>query len=136
MDFRRKNRERQSVSINLTSLIDVVLLLLIFFMISTTFILHPGLKVNLPSSSVEEIAQEEEDIIVVVTADNSIMIADEYFSSDTLYEKLLTLKNEQPEANLIIQADETANHGTVVEVLDNAKRTGFTKLSIATRRKE
>ena len=104
------------MSINLTSLIDVVLLLLIFFMISTTFILHPGLKVDLPSSSVEEVAQEEEDIIVVVTSDDQIMIADEYFTYETLYEKLAAIKREKPDSKLIIQADETASHGAVVEV--------------------
>lgn len=136
MDFISRKREREPVSINLTSLIDVVLLLLIFFMISTTFILHPGLKIDLPKSSVEEVAQEEEDIIVVVTPDDQIMIADENYTYDTLYEKLMTMKKERPEAKLIIQADETASHGTVVEVLDNAKRTGFTMLSISTKRRE
>ncbi len=136
MDFTSKKREREPVSINLTSLIDVVLLLLIFFMISTTFILHPGLKIDLPESSVEEVAQEEEDIVVVVTPDNEIMIADEYFTYETLYEKLLAIKKEKPESKLIIQADETSSHGAVVEVLDDAKRSGFTTLSIATKRRE
>ena len=73
---------------------------------------------------------------MVVTPDNQIMIADEYFTYETLYEKLLDIKKERPESKLIIQADETASHGTVVEVLDNAKRTGFTMLSISTKRRE
>ena len=136
MDFTKNKRDREPVAVNITSLIDVVLLLLIFFMISTTFVLTPGLKVDLPKSSVEEIAQEKEDIVVVVTEDNKILIGEELFDSETLYEELKMLKEENPEANLIIQADEFANHGSVVIVMDNAKKSGFTKLSIATKRKE
>lgn len=136
MNFKKNNKKREAVSVNLTSLIDVVLLLLIFFMISTTFILTPGLKVDLPESTVEEVPQEKEDIIVFVTKDNKIKLGEEFYTYDTLYEELLKQKKDKPEANLIIQADEKASHGTVVEVMDNAKRTGFSRLSIATERRE
>lgn len=136
MNFRKDKNGREPVAINLTSLIDVVLLLLIFFMISTTFVLSPGLKVDLPESSVEEITQEKDDIIIVVTDDNRILIGEKTYDSDTLFEELKMRKEKTPDANLIIQADEYANHGSVVIVMDSAKKTGFTKLSISTRRKE
>lgn len=132
MDFSRKIRGKEPPVVNLTSLIDVVLLLLIFFMISTTFVLSPGLKVDLPESSAEEIVQEEKDIIVVVTVDDEIFIGEDRMTSDSLTEKLRKFKEEYPDANLIIQADEGASHGAVVVVMDSAKRTGFSKLSIAT----
>ena len=136
MNFKKNRGTREPVSVNLTSLIDVVLLLPIFFMISTTFVLTPGLKVDLPESSVEEIPQEKEDIIVFVTKDNKVRLEDEFYTYEGLYEKLSALKKDKPEANLIIQADEKASHGTVVTVMDNAKRTGFSRLSIATERRE
>lgn len=132
MDFSRKIRGKEPPVVNLTSLIDVVLLLLIFFMISTTFVLSPGLKVDLPESSAEEIVQEEKDIIVVVTVDDEIFIGEDRMTSDSLTEKLRKFKEEYPDSNLIIQADEGASHGAVVVVMDSAKRTGFSKLSIAT----
>jgi len=132
MDFSRKTRGKEPPVVNLTSLIDVVLLLLIFFMISTTFVLSPGLKVDLPESSAEEIVQEEKDIIVVVTVDDEIFIGEDRMTSDSLTEKLREFKDEYPDSNLIIQADEGASHGAVVVVMDSAKRTGFSKLSIAT----
>ena len=132
MDFSRKTRGKEPPVVNLTSLIDVVLLLLIFFMISTTFILSPGLKVDLPASSAEEIVQEEKDIIVVVTVEDEIFIGEESMNADTLTKKLQEFKDEYPDSNLIIQADEGASHGAVVVVMDSAKRTGFSKLSIAT----
>ncbi len=136
MNFKKNNKKREAVSVNLTSLIDVVLLLLIFFMISTTFILTPGLKVDLPESTVEEVPQEKEDIIVFVTKDNKIKLGEEFYTYEGLYKELLKKKKDKPKANLIIQADEKANHGTVVEVMDNAKRTGFSRLSIATERRK
>jgi biopolymer transport protein ExbD len=136
MDFRKKIRGVEPVNVNLISLIDVVLLLLIFFMISSTFVAKPGLKVDLPEASVEEVPQEKGDIVVFVTKDNKVKIDDEFYSSAELYEKLSALKKEKPEAKLIIQADEEANHGTVVDVMDNAKRTGFTRLSIATEKRK
>ena len=132
MDFSRKTRGKEPPVVNLTSLIDVVLLLLIFFMISTTFVLTPGLKVDLPESSAEEIAQDEKDIIVVVTVDDEIFIGEDRMNGDSLTEKLREFKDEYPDSNLIIQADEGASHGAVVVVMDSAKRTGFSKLSIAT----
>ena len=136
MDFKKKRKGTEPVNVNLISLIDVVLLLLIFFMISSTFVIKPGLKVDLPKASVEEVPQEKGDIVIFVTKDNEVKLEDEFYSYDELYEKLSALKVEKPEAKLIIQADEEANHGTVVEVMDNAKRTGFTRLSIATDKRE
>ena len=132
MNFSRKTRGKEPPVVNLTSLIDVVLLLLIFFMISTTFVLSPGLKVDLPESSAEEIVQEEKDIVVVVTVDDEIFIGEDRMTSDSLTERLRKFKDEYPDSNLIIQADEGASHGAVVVVMDSAKRTGFSKLSIAT----
>ena len=132
MNFSRKTRGKEPPVVNLTSLIDVVLLLLIFFMISTTFVLSPGLKVDLPESSVEDIVQEDKDIVVVVTVDDEIYIGEDRMTPDALTERLRDFKDEYPESNLIIQADEGASHGAVVVVMDSAKRTGFSKLSIAT----
>ncbi|MBN1881766.1 MAG: biopolymer transporter ExbD [Deltaproteobacteria bacterium] len=132
MNFSRKTRGKEPPVVNLTSLIDVVLLLLIFFMISTTFILSPGLKVDLPESSAEDITQEEKDIIVVVTVDDEIFIGEDRMDGESLMKRLREFKDENPDSNLIIQADEGASHGAVVVVMDSAKRTGFSMLSIAT----
>jgi len=138
MNFTKKFRGREeSLSLDITPLIDVVLQLVIFFVISTTFILSPGLKVDLPSSSAnEDITQKPEDVIVVVTVNNEIMIGKDYYTGESLYERLSGLLKNNPEANLIIEADEEASHGAVVNVLDSAKRAGFGKLSIATERHE
>jgi biopolymer transport protein ExbD len=120
--------------VNITSLIDVVLLLLIFFMISTTFVTQPGIRVNLPkaSSKVKNVAQESNTIII--TADNMIYInREEIHDLEELRSILLDLRQEQPDDLIIVKADENVAHGVVVRIMDIAKTSGFSRIAIATR---
>lgn len=128
-----RKRHRVTPQVNLTSLIDVVLLLLIFFMISTTFVTQPGIRVNLPkaSSQVKNVAQESNTIIV--TAENKIFINREEVNFGRLRSLLEELKKEQPGDLIIVKADETVAHGIVVQVMDIAKTVGFSRIAIATR---
>lgn len=132
MIFRKRHRIRPQV--NITSLIDVVLLLLIFFMISTTFVTQPGIRVNLPKarSKVRNVAQESNTI--VITADNEIYINRKKIPDvEELRSLLLELRKEQIEDLIIVKADENVAHGIVVRVMDVARISGFSRIAIATR---
>ncbi len=95
MNFRKKAKSQGEVFINLTSLIDVVLNLIIFFVLSTTFVHPSGLKVELPKSAVEELPKPGEEVVVVVTRQNEIMMEDQAYTPDTLLDKLTgAQKNE------------------------------------------
>ncbi len=130
-----RKRRRITPQVNITSLIDVVLLLLIFFMISTTFVTQPGIRVNLPKASnkVKNVAQESNTIII--TEENLIFINRQKIQDlQELREHLLNLrKEEQAEDLIVIKADEHVAHGAVVSVMDIAKTSGFSKIAIATR---
>ena len=129
-----RKRHRVIPRVNITSLIDVVLLLLIFFMISTTFVTQPGIRVNLPkaSSKVKNVSQERNTIII--TAENTIFINREEISSfEELRSLLVDLKEGQPGDLIIVKADEAVAHGIVVQVMDIAKTAGFSRIAIATR---
>jgi biopolymer transport protein ExbD len=134
MLFRRRKRLRPP-QINLTPLIDVVLQLLIFFMLSTTFVTQPGIRINLPkaSSKVQNTVQQSNTI--VITADSKLYINDQQIrDTEELRSRLLELRKQQEEeALIIVKADETVAHGIVVGVLDVAKTSGFTRIAIATR---
>jgi biopolymer transport protein ExbD len=134
MNFRKKAKGQGEVFINLTSLIDVVLNLIIFFVLTTTFVRPSGLKVELPKSAVEELPKPGEEVVVVVTRDNQISLDGEPYTADALMERLTEIREKDPAGTVTIQADEDATHGTVVSVMDAAKRAGFEKLSIATRK--
>jgi len=131
-----KPMKREESRFDLTPLVDVVFLLLIFFMLSTTFIVAPGIKVKLPTSSSTEISREKKEVRVVMSKDDKIFVQQKLVSIEELGKYLKKAARENPEGMVIIQADERVLHGKVVEVMDVAKTSGFNKLAIATRPKE
>ena len=129
-----RKRHRIIPQVNVTSLIDVVLLLLIFFMISTTFVTQPGIRVNLPqaASKVKNVAQESNT--VVITADSTVFINRQKIRDvQELREILLRLREEQKGDLIVVKADESVAHGVVVGIMDIAKTSGFSRIAIATR---
>ncbi len=131
-----KPMKREESRFDLTPLVDVVFLLLIFFMLSTTFIVAPGIKVKLPTSSSTEISREKKEVRVVMAKDDKIFVEQKLVTIDELGKYLKKAARENREGMVIIQADERVLHGKVVEVMDVAKTSGFNKLAIATRPKE
>ncbi len=125
------NREKKKVQLNITSLIDVVLLLLIFFMLTTRFIEQPGMKLELPQSETSEniIAQNLE---LVVTSDTEIRLNGEVIEMEDLQNKFETILSQLEEKTLILKADKTVSHGSIVEIMDIARLSGMEKIVIAT----
>jgi len=134
MQFRRSRRD--DARIDITPLVDMVFLLLIFFMLSTTFIVTPGIKVNLPRSSAEKVAQEKQEVQVVITEDNRIFVEKTPVDVGDLAQRFVGLARKDPQTLVIIKADAKTLHGTVVEVMDIAKQSGLNRLAIATQPKE
>jgi len=133
MQFRTKPQRR--VIINITSLIDVLFLLLIFFIVSSTFLEQPGMKLDLPKASRREVLQMEGYTLFIMT-DGSMYINEEPITRDVLSERLKEIAPDVEERGLILKADESVRYGLVVEVMDIAKQSGIMKLVIATRLKE
>lgn len=116
----------------MTPLIDVVFLLLIFFMISTTFITNPGIKVQLPLASSKSTINTK-PIEVVITRENRIFLDGKSLSLERLQETIIQKKRGSiKDQVLILKADGQVQHRLVVNVLDIAKQAGIKKLSIAT----
>jgi biopolymer transport protein ExbD len=122
---------RRQVTLDMTPLIDVVLMLVIFFMLTTTFVLAPGIRVDLPQGRSVQRAHEG-DAIVIVTQEGTIYYRDEKIDLKDLQAALQQAQQEQPGLRLVIKADQNARHGRVVEVMDMAKGVGIERLAIAT----
>lgn len=122
-------RKSSRPEMNVTPLIDVILMLVIFFMISTSFVFQPGIMIKLPKSSITETVNPQA-ANVVVTAQGEI-----YFDRlRTIPEELENQMKLYPDKKvLIIRADRSISHGLVVEIMDHAKRAGFERLVIGTR---
>jgi biopolymer transport protein ExbD len=134
MKFKRNKRIETPPDI--TPMIDVVFLLLIFFMLSTTFIVKPGINISLPKSSAEEIKKQKEEIEISISSEGDYYLAGEKATLEALKEAFLNAAETSIESVVIINADEKASHGKVVAVMDIAKESGITKLAVATAAKD
>lgn len=136
MDFHpEQSRRRVEVIVDITPLIDVVFLLLIFFMITTTFVNSPGIEVDLPKSSTSEHPAQPQDVVVAIGIEGDIIYEHDKVSISELTALLESKYKEKPEATVVVQADREVYHGLVVKVMDAAKHAGFGKLAIATQEK-
>ncbi|BDU50973.1 ExbD/TolR family protein [Haliovirga abyssi] len=137
MKFRPKyRRENKDMFLELTPLIDVVFLLLIFFMVSTTFTdINTGINITLPESAVKELPQERE-VIVSITKQKNIYINRKKVSNENFENKLSDKLKELKKYNVIIKADKSLSYGIIVEIMSKAKDAGALELDIATDEKE
>lgn len=135
-------QEFDDTGIELTPLIDVVFLLLIFFMISTTFTKETALSINLPTASGDQASEKPQSIEVHVSANSQYAIAEpgegearELINAnrDTLLRALNGFRGDD-RLLLVIRADKNANHESVIKVLDVAQEVGLSNITFATKR--
>jgi len=134
MNFRPK--EHEEVDLNITPLIDVVFLLLIFFMVSTTFDHESEVNVTLPKAS-KEIAQAKPDAInVAIDAQSRIYVNEKELINSrisTIKEALYDISTDLEDAPIIISADEETPYQMVIRTMDAARQLGLVKITFATR---
>ncbi len=133
--MRLSSPRKKKTLINITSLIDVLFLLLIFIMISSTFMEEPGMKLDLPKAESAEIGEKKETT-VYITEEGEIFLNSERVTLDELRERLQERLSELSETGLSLKADAAATHGLVVEVMDVARQVGVKKLVVATQPKK
>jgi len=128
MKFKRRVLLEKGL-LDIAPLIDVIFLLLIFFMLTSSFIFQPGIKINLPDALTSEVIQRE-NLVIVVTDDNSLYIDEKLIERDGLSSRIeIAAKEAKP---ILIKADRKASLGKVVEVWDLCRSEGIQKLNIAT----
>ncbi|RMF16478.1 MAG: biopolymer transporter ExbD [Gammaproteobacteria bacterium] len=135
MKFRRQSRDQ--LDVNVTPLIDVVFLLLIFFMVSTTFTKESHLTVTLPEAEGELAQQTVQQVEVVINAEGQYTVNDRVLinnSLQTLKRAIQKLSNGDTSLPFIITADARTPHEFVVRAMDAAGQLGYAKLSITTQR--
>lgn len=134
MNFKRQNRE--SVEVNLTPLIDIVFLLLIFFMVSTTFTRENHLSIDLPEASAEASQNPPQAIEILISAKGEYSINNQALVNhqlETLKRGLQKALAGRDTAPVIITADASTPYETVVRAMDAAGQLGLVNLSITTR---
>lgn len=135
MKFRRQSNKE--VSVDLTPLIDVVFLLLIFFMVSTTFTEKTELEIELPEADGKQAEQETDRIEVEISSEGTYSVNGQRLDSsdrETLMERVRRVAGDDKSLPFVITADAKTSHQLVVRAMDVAGSLGFTGLSISTER--
>lgn len=133
---------REDPIIDITPMIDIVFQLVLFFMVSTTFISAPGLQVDLPRSSSQVVLSDARDLSVWITcgtkaADGtcqnaSVFVQDKPVSAEDLRRIFREAAARNPDTLVVLKADTGVRHGQVVWVMDLARSFDLTRLAIAT----
>jgi biopolymer transport protein ExbD len=132
MNFRRHRPEEPEI--NLIPFIDVLLVILIFLMLSTTYSKFTELQITLPAAEAEKLKDRPAEIVVAVSADGRYMVDRkpvEGRSVDILTSELAAAAQGKNEPVVIVSADATAAHQSVVNVMDAARRAGLARLTFA-----
>ena len=130
-----KTQKRDPVDVNLTPLIDVVFLLLIFFMVSTTFKRDAELKIDLPEASSKTVEQKKETLEIVIDVEGRYFINKQEVINrniQTLKTAIYKVSKGNTSIPFVIRADAKSPHQAFITAMDAAKQLGFVNLSIAT----
>lgn len=134
MRFQKEPKKNSSL-LDITPIVDTVFNLLIFFALSLNFISTPGIRVNLPKSTAQEITREKRDLRVVITATDQLYLNERPVDLKGLWDHLKKAAQSNRESQILIQADQQVTHGKVVEVMDIARNAGLHRLAIVTQPK-
>jgi len=133
--MRLRVKRADEIELNLISLVDVVLLLVIFFMLSTTFVQDSRLRVELPEASSAAVERAAQPIVITISAQGSYRVNDRALVNNeraTLSAALRQVTGGSRQEPVTIRADARATHQSVVTAMDVAAKQGFTQVNIAT----
>ena len=128
-------RREEDFEINVIPLIDVMLTLLMFFVMTTTFVQHSSMKVTLPEASATEQARDEHNLTIIVDAEGRFYIDNNEVLNpglDTLKEAILRIAGDDRTRPVILRADAHTEHQAVITAMDALGQLGFDRLSLAT----
>ena len=128
--IRRRKRAPEDSTIDITPMLDIVFIMLIFFIVTTTFIKETGVEVNRPNASTA-VADERGNILIAITENNEIYIDKRLIDIRAVRANVERLKAENPEGSVIIQADKSSKTGLLVETMDQGRLAGVQNVSIA-----
>ena len=134
MKFQR-GRDRDEPEINLIPMIDVLLVIIIFLMLTTTYAKFSGLEINLPTADASKQAAQPNEIDVAVTASGQVLINKSPLTAadvKTIAEALQRAAGGRPDPVIIINADAKATHQSVVDIMQAAQTAGYPHISFAT----
>ena len=126
-------KSKRKVSLNLTSLIDVLFILIIFFTVSSTFLEQPGIELKLPEAESSE-GHTAQKVIIYVDKDKNIFLNDNIVSVNNLVSEIKNLNTLQKDKSIVLKADSDVTHGLVIEIMDMLRQQGIYKIIVSTQK--
>jgi biopolymer transport protein ExbD len=123
-------RDVEESEVNLTPMLDVVFIMLIFFIVTASFVKESGIDVNRPDAATAE-KKERANILVAISASNQIWVDKRQVDPRALRANIERLHAENPQGSVVIQADKESKNGLLVQVMDAARLAGVFNVSIA-----
>ncbi len=128
--MKRLPKEEEDNELNLTPMLDVVFILLIFFIVTTSFVKETGIDVNRPSATTAE-KKSQGNILIAINANGDIWIDNREIDIRAVRANIQVLKASYPQSSVIIQSDQDASTGRLVKVMDQVRLAGVQNISIA-----
>jgi biopolymer transport protein ExbD len=123
--------EEEENEINLTPMLDVVFIMLIFFIVTASFIKEAGIDVNRPDAPMTQSTPEESNILVLINANDEIWIERRLIDPRAVRANIERMHAENPEGSVVIQANNSSSNKMLVAVMDAARQAGVYSISIA-----
>ena len=123
--------EEEENEINLTPMLDVVFIMLIFFIVTASFIKEAGLDVNRPDAPMTQSKPEDSNILVLINANDEIWIDRRLIDPRAVRANIERMHAENPEGSVVIQANNSSSNKMLVQVMDAARLAGVYNISIA-----
>jgi biopolymer transport protein ExbD len=127
---RRRAKEDDEAEINMTPMLDVVFIMLIFFIVTASFVKESGIDVSRPDASTATV-KERGNILIAITDANQVWIDRRQVDIRSVRSNIERLKAENPQGSVVIQADRSSKNGMLVQVMDAARQAGVFNVSIA-----
>jgi biopolymer transport protein ExbD len=127
---RWKSLKEPAVGLNMTPLIDMVFILLVFFVVNTSFVKETGVEIERPSAK-SAVKQEQANILIAVNREGEIWINKQRVDLRALRGHIERLHAESPEGSVVVVADSKSQTGTVMQVVDQARLAGIAKVAVA-----
>lgn len=130
MQLTNKN-SKKLLTLNLTSLIDVLFILIIFFAVSSTFLEQPGIELKLPEAESSE-SYTTQKVILYIDKNKNVFLNDQLITINTMVEEIKKLGELGAEGSIVLKADTEVDHGSIIQIMDILRKNGIYKIVIST----
>ncbi|WAC45476.1 biopolymer transporter ExbD [Pseudomonas sp. SL4(2022)] len=130
MRMRRHHQQDEDTSIDLTPMLDVVFIMLIFFIVTSSFIKEAGVDVQRPQAETAS-PQDKGNILIAITADGQVWMDKKVVDVRSVRAHVERMRIDQPDGAVVVQADQDARTGLVVQVMDQARLAGVHDVALA-----